>query len=199
MTFCGDFAQFGVAVGVKLLDVGGNNPGIFRIGTQIAHSVCVVGAALADGLSVGGAFSFEVRTVGCDTSAAHDSMTYNNSGTFSLALCLGECLGYGFGVGAVDCEHVPSPCGIFCCHILAVNCVDVGRELHAVAVIEHYEVAQAEESGDAAGSLRDFLLNAAVADEGIGLVSHNVAEAGLKETLGNGAAHGHGVTLSQRA
>ena len=124
-------------------------------------------------------------------------MAYYYCGALCFVLCLGEGFGDCFGVGSVDSQHIPSPCCIFCSHILAVNGVDVGRELHAVAVVEHYEVAQAEESGDTAGTLRDFFLNTAVADEGVGLVGNDVAEACLEETFCDGASHGHCMALSE--
>ncbi len=51
--------------------------------------------------------------------------------------------------------------------------------------------------GQASRSLTDFLLYAAVADKGIGLVSAgSLAEACHKEALGNGAADSHSMSLA---
>ena len=52
-------------------------------------------------------------------------------------------------------------------------------------------------AGQTACTLRDLFLNAAVRDEGVCLVREPFAETGGEESLGYGAAHGHGVTLTE--
>ena len=102
-------------------------------------------------------------------------------------------LGYFLRIVAVDLDYVPVPCAIFCSYVLAVYGIDHRGELHAVAVIEHYEVVKAEITGKTTCALRDLFLNTAVGDKGIGLVAHPFAEAGGHEALCDGAADSHCV------
>ncbi len=112
-------------------------------------------------------------------------------------MSLFESLGDGYGIVAVYFNHVPVPGAVLGGHILVIDSVDIGGELHAVAVVEHNEVRQSQESGDTSGALRNLFLHTSVGDESIGLVSHNIAEARLQETLSDGAADSHCVTLPE--
>ena len=101
-------------------------------------------------------------------------------------------------VVAVDGGHAPAPGLIFLGGILVRDGAGVRGELDIVGIVEHDQVAQAEEPGDAARSLRDLFLHAPVRNEGKGLVRHPFAEAGAEEPFGNGGAHRAGVALAQR-
>ena len=156
-----------------------------------------VGTRFAQRLTVGGAFALEVLAGGGDGAAAHHGVADDERRTLLLVVGHSQSIGHSHRIGAVDIKHIPAPGAIFHSHILAVNGVDVGGELHLVAVVEHDQVGQAQIAGDAPCTLRDLLLHAAVGDEGIGLVGHHVAEAGLQEALGDGASYGHGMALTE--
>ncbi len=148
---------------------------------------------------MGGALPLEALAVGGDRSLAHHGVADDEGRTLLLGLSLGDGVGDGVGVGAVHLKHVPVPGAVFGCDILVVDSVDHGRQLHTVAVVEHYQVVEAEVAGDAPCSLRDFLLYASVGDEGVGLMGYHIAETRLEETLTDCASDGHGVALPQRA
>ena len=148
---------------------------------------------------MGRALALEVFAVGCDGAEAHAGVADDEHRFLLFIMRAREGVGDGDGVVAVNFDYMPVPCAVFGGVVLAVDLVDVGRELHLVAVVEHYQVRQAEIACDAAGALRDFLLDAAVRDESVGLVSHDFAEAGGEEAFGDCGADGHRVALAQRA
>ena len=197
--FCHDFAQLFAACRVESFCFGEDFPRIFGVAAEVAYCRRVVGTALAQGLSVGRALAFEAFSVGFDGALAHYGASYDKCRLFGFGLSLGDGFRYGFGIVAVDFNYVPVPCAVFGGVVFAVHGVDHGRQLYAVAVVEHYEVRQSEISGNTAGALRNFFLYAAVGDEGVCLVCHGASEASFEEALGYGAAHGHRVALAERA
>ena len=147
---------------------------------------------------MGAAFSLEILTRGGHCAASHHGVAYDEHRFVFLGLGFLESVGYGGRVGAVYFNHVPVPGAVFCCVVLGVNGVNVGGELHLVAVIEHYEVREAQESGDTSGALAYLFLNASVGDKCVCLMGENLAEAGCDEALGYGRSHSHGVSLTER-
>ena len=198
MAFGHNLAELCVAVVIELLHVGGNSPWIFGVAAKIANCHGIVGARFAQGLSVSGALVFEVFAGSGDCAETHHGVADDECGALGLGLGGGYCRRDFVGIVAVDFDHVPVPRAVFCGYILVGHFVDHGGELHAVGVVEHDEIAQSEEAGEATGTLADFLLDAAVGDESISLMGNHVAETGLQETLADGAAYGHGVTLAER-
>ena len=117
---------------------------------------------------------------------------------FFVCLSLYDCLGYFLRIIAIDLKHIPVPCTVFGRIVLTVYGVYHCRKLYAVAVVEHDEVRQSEISGNTAGALRDFLLDATVGNEGICLMSHGLSETGFEETLCDSTADSHCMALTQR-
>ena len=126
-------------------------------------------------------------------------MADDDGGALLFGLSLDECVGDFGGVVAVDFNHIPMPCAVFGCVVFGVYGVDHSGELHLVAVVEHDEVREAEETGNTSGTLRNLFLNTAIADESVGLVAYHSAETCFEETLGNSAANSHGMALAKRA
>ena len=126
-------------------------------------------------------------------------MANDKGGALTLAVGGGEGGGYCFGVAAVDLLHAPSPGTVFCGVVFIVDGVDIGRELHLVAVEKHYEVGEAKIAGNAACTLGNLFLDTSVGDECIGLVGPFLAETGGDEALSDSCAHGHCVALAERA
>ncbi len=183
---------------IKSLHILEYNPWILGIGTKISHSGSIVGTRCAEGLAVSRALSLEARSVGLHTPSAHHSVTYDDGGTFLLALSLGNRLCDLFRIIAVTLKHLPSPCTILRSYILVVDLIDHSGELHLIAVIEHYKVAETEMSGQTACALGYLLLNTAIGNESICLVAQPLAETGCKETLSDSAAYSHSMTLAKR-
>ena len=125
-------------------------------------------------------------------------MPYYNCGALCLGICSNKRIVDSHRISAVDVNHIPSPRAIFHGHILGVYGIDIGRQLHLVAVIKHYQVAQPEITGDTPCALRDFLLDAPVRNERICLVADNIAETCLQEPLSDCAPHSHRMALPQR-
>ena len=58
---------------------------------------------------------------------------------------------------------------------------------------------ETEVPGDTTGTLRHFLLNAAIGDKCVSLMRHDLTEASSEESLSDGTTDGHGMTLSERS
>ena len=194
-----DLAQTLGALGVEFGHLRPDHPWILGVSAHVAHGGGDIGSRLRQRLAMGRDSAFERCPVGLHDAAGHHRVPDDERRTFTLLDCDLESGGHGLGIAAVDVKHVPVPSAVFGRDILRVDGIDLGRELHVVGVIEHDEVVQAQMAGDAPRTLRDFLLNAAVGDERIGLVRDDLAEAGGEEPLGNRAADGHDMTLAQRA
>lgn len=143
------------------------------------------------------ALALEVLAVGRQRALAHHGATDYECRPHGLALCLLYGIGDGHGVVAVDFKHVPVPRAVLGRIVLVVDGIDHRRQLHAVAVVEHYQVRKTQIARYAAGALRYLFLYAAVRDEGVGLVRHRIAETRLEKTLGYRAANRHRMSLAQ--
>ena len=194
---CDDFALFVGMLGIQFCYLGEYRPGILGVATQVRYRLAVIGTRLAQRVTVCAAFALKVLALGGHAAASHDGAADDDGGALGFGKCLVQGVGKGNRVGAVTLDDVPVPSAVFHGGVLVAHGIAVGRELHRVAVVEHDEVAQAQVAGNASGLLRDALLNAAVTDEGIGLVGKHLAIVCSDETLGNGTSHGHHVALSQ--
>ncbi len=193
-----DGAEFGAACFVKSLRLGEETEFVIRVTSEVLDGAAVIGTRFAKRLAVGRAFAFEILAFGGNDALAHYGASDYQYRFFGFGLSLLERSGNCHGVGAVDFNHAPVPCTVFCGIVLGVDSVYIGTELHTVGIVEHYKVAESEESGYTSGTLGNFFLYAAVADESVGLVGDSVAEAGHQEALGDCGAYSHGVTLSER-
>ena len=145
-----------------------------------------------------GALALEAAAVGLYRAFAHDGLADDQAGLFRLGDGLGQGGANLVRVVAVDGGHAPAPGVIFLGRILMRDGAGVRRELDVVGVVEHHQIAQAEEPGDAACPLRDLFLHPPVRDEGKRLVRHPFAKASTQEPFGNGGAHRTGMALAQR-
>ena len=142
--------------------------------------------------------SLKRRAVGLDGLACHYRLAYDERRTLLLPVGRGERAGDSHWVGGIYLNHIPAPCTVFGSRILVSDLVNLSRELHIVAVVEHHEIVKAKLAGYAAGPLRDLLLHTAVGDICIGLVRPHLAETSDQETLRDSAAYRHHVSLPER-
>ncbi len=193
------FAKFIGALLVKLGHFGEHSPRVGHVAAQVIYCLFVASARFAQRLAVSAALALKVLAVGGDTAASHNGVPYNERGALCLCLCHLNGIGNCKRVAAVDFDHVPVPSFVLHCGVLVAHFVAVGRKLHFIAVVEHYEIAQTQMSGYAGGLLRNSFLNASVADECIRLVGKHFAEVGGKEALCYGATHCHRLALAKWA
>ena len=187
---------FGFAVEFRHL--GEDDERVCRVAAQVGDGFLEGGARLAQRHPVRGALALEAAAVGLHRPLAHDGLADDQAGL----VLLGDGLGQGGAdlvwVVAFNGRHAPAPGLILLGGILVRDGAGIRGELDIVGIVEHDQVAQAEEPGDAACALRNLFLHPAVGDEGKRLVRHPFAEASAQEPLGNGGAYRAGVALAQR-
>ena len=170
-----------------------------RVAAQVGNGFLERRARLAQRHAVRGALALEAAAIGRQRALAHDGLADDQA----RLVLFGECLGQGGAdlvrVVAVNGRHAPAPGFILLGGVLVRDGVGVGGELDIVGIVEHDQVAQAEEPGDAACALRNLFLHAPVRNEGKGLVRHPFAKPGTEKPLGDGRAHRAGVALPERA
>ena len=80
-------------------------------------------------------------------------MAYDYGRTGSFGLSFFDRFSAGFGIAAVNFYRFPVPGTVFRGDIFRIYGIDHSGKLHGVAVIEHDQVAQPEESGYTASAL----------------------------------------------
>ena len=135
--------------------------------------------------------------VGLAGTLTHDAVANDEAGALLLGLSLLDGFAYLLHVVAVNLLYIPSPCLVLLGGVLGGHDLGAGRELYVVGIVEHDEVVQTQIACNTAGTLRDFLLHAAIRDVGIDGLVHDVAQASLQELGSDGSTHGERVALSE--
>ena len=99
---------------------------------------------------------------------------------------------------SINRNHLPAPSLVFQSDILRIHFVHRGGELNIICIVEHDEVVQTQCAGDTTGSLRDFLLDAAVGNIRIDSLSHHIAQTSFQELGSDCSTYGIRMPLSQR-
>ena len=144
------------------------------------------------------ALELKAVAISIDTTFAHHRVANNQRRTLVLLQSLIQSLADFVRVVAVNLNYVPIPCTIFCSGVFRCNIIHHCRQLHLVAVIEHYQVAQSKISSQASCSLRNLLLDTAVRDKSISFMRNDLTKTGCYKTLGDGCANCHCMSLSER-
>ena len=191
-------AKLLVAAGIKFLHVVPHNPRILGVTAKVLNGLFVAGTRLAERTAVSAALALEVLAVSSHATLAHNGLADDERGALLLGVRRVDCCADCSRVSAVDHHHLPVPCAVLCGSILKRHLVAVGRELHVVAVVEHDEVVQSQEAGNASCALRNLLLDTAIGDKGIGLVRPHLTKTLGKETLGYCRSHAKHMALAKR-
>ena len=194
-----DGFEFGASCFVESGSFGEYFPGVVGVAAEVFDGFFVACAGFAQRVAVCAATRLEVFAVGGYAAFTHCGVADDDSRAFGFGVGVVESLHDLLCVGAVNFDDVPIPSAIFCSRVFVRCLVDHRSELHAVAVVEHDEVAQPQQTGNTSGTLRNFLLDTAVGDECVSLMRNNVAKASHEEAFGNCRADSHNVTLTERA
>ena len=134
--------------------------GVRRVAAQVRDGLLEGGARLAQRHPVRGALALEAAAVGLHRALAHDGLADDQAGLVLFGQGLGQGGANLVWVVAVDGRHAPAPGLILLGGVLVRDGAGIRGELDIVGIVEHDQVAQAEEPGDAACALRNLFLHA---------------------------------------
>ena len=173
--------------------------GIVGISTQISDGSGEVGTGSAQWLTVGGDLALEGGAFSIDGALAHDGFTDDDCRLVLLGDCGIESGPESGQISAVDFQYIPTPGAVLGGGVFGSNIIGDCGELDVVGVVEHHQVVQSQLAGDTAGTLGNFLLDAAIGDESEVIMSHPVTEPACEELVGDGRTDGEYMALAQRA
>ena len=150
------------ALSIHGFDIIINDERVLGVTTKILNRIDIGIATQRSPMSP--AVTLVARIVGPTASFAHHAMANNERRTLLFCLCSRQRGSDGFTVVTVDFNNIPIPRLVFERSVFTVNCCCVRAQLYLIRVIKHDEVVKSEMSGHTPGPLRNFLLDAAVAD-----------------------------------